>query len=163
VNALSNAKRALDCQVICLLDIFGLLKIAESKRWGFPTKIEALSKIGILAPKILNKINKARNLLEHEFSNPNPDQVNDFIDIVTLFIESTRRYLDNYVNYIETSWINDKLINVEIIDDKIIVEIYYCENKNDESSKLEKIVVESNNENYYKLLDLFHKKTEGIY
>lgn len=40
VNALSNAKRAIDCQIEGLLKLFGFYKIAKRKFWGFPKKLE---------------------------------------------------------------------------------------------------------------------------
>jgi hypothetical protein len=163
VNALSNAKRALDCQVVCLLDVFGLLKQADKKRWGFPSKIEALKKIGILAPRILTKINNTRNLLEHEFANPNAEQVNDFIDVVALFLESTKIYLENYLNFIETAWINDKTLNIEIASDKIIVDFYYSVNENDEESSSYQISISPETDDFYKIMELYHKKTQKIY
>jgi len=55
VNALSNVKRGIDCRVEALLFIFGLSKISQTERWGFPRKLESLVEIGLLAPKILNK------------------------------------------------------------------------------------------------------------
>lgn len=167
VNALSNAKRALDCQVLCLLDIFGLLKHAEKKRWGFPSKIEALKKTGILAPRILTKVNKTRNLLEHEFANPNSEQVIDFIDVVALFLESTKVYMENYLNFIETTWINDKTMNIEISANNIVVEFYYIadiENQEDvEGCSHCKIIISPEDEGFYKIMELYHKKTEKIY
>ena len=72
-------KEHLIARFFVILEIFGLKEIAEKKRWGFPKKIEALTRLGILAPRILNKINRTRNLLEHEFTKPNDEQVSDFI------------------------------------------------------------------------------------
>ncbi len=163
VNALSNAKRALECQVVCLLDVFGLQKLAGKKRWWFPSKIDALKKVGILAPRILTKINNTRNLLEHEFANPNSEQVNDFIDVVALFLESTKIYLENYLNFIETAWINDKTMNIEITSDKIIVDFYYSENETDEGCSSYQISISPETDDFYKIMELYHRKTEKIY
>jgi len=93
INALSNAKRSLDCQVETLLIGFGMYKLCKKMNWNFPQKIEILNELGILSPRILSKINKTRNLMEHEFVNPNSEQVEDFIDVVSLFLAAT----DNYV------------------------------------------------------------------
>lgn len=163
VNALSNAKRALDCQVICLLDTLGLFEQAEKKRWGLPLKIKALKKTGIIAPRILNKINKTRNLLEHEFTNPNSEQVTDFIDVVALFIEGTKRYLVNYLFFIETAWIVDKTMTLEISKNMITAEFYYVENEKDESCLSRKVVVKPDNDEYYRIMEIYHRKTEKIY
>ena len=163
VNALSNAKRALDCQVLCLLEIFGLKEIADKKRWGFPKKVEALTRLGILAPRILNKINRTRNLLEHEFTQPNDEQVTDFIDIVSLFIESTKKYIENYIYLIETNWIEDKCLTITIDKNGINIDFFYDKDRGDESLEWEKMKIEPNSDNFYQIMEIFHQITSKVY
>ncbi|MCF6193652.1 MAG: hypothetical protein L3J46_04880 [Kangiellaceae bacterium] len=93
VNAISNAKRSLDCRVEEVLYAFGLRKIAKKKRWNIPKKLDVISELGTVSPRILNKLNSLRNLLEHEFHKPNREQAEDFVDVVSLFNQSTRTYL----------------------------------------------------------------------
>lgn len=106
INALSNAKRALDCQADRLLKLFGYYEEAQDKFWGFPKKIELIQRFDILAPRVLNKINKTRNLMEHQYVKPNASQVEDFLDIVSLFIASTDRYTSNSI--IEVGYLNEE-------------------------------------------------------
>jgi hypothetical protein len=77
VNALSNVKRALDCQLDCVRQaLLGEKEISRrrKKAWGsLPRKVEALQTAGILAPPVLKKINHVRNVLEHEFQRPTPE------------------------------------------------------------------------------------------
>ena len=56
VNALSNAKRAIDCRIDQLLLIFGI----NQKKMYFPQKLEYLKDIGLIAPKIVEKVNRNR-------------------------------------------------------------------------------------------------------
>lgn len=91
VNSLSNSKRAIDSQLDSLLIGLGLSE--RAKKWNFPTKIDYLNSIGIISPKVLNKINKKRNLLEHKYKNPNKEEVEDALDVATLFINYTNKYL----------------------------------------------------------------------
>ncbi len=93
VNALSNTKRALDCQLDSLLFAFGLLDRSHKERWSFPRKAEKISDLGILAPDILKRINKRRNLLEHEYQTPESAEVRDALDIASMFIEYTKEFL----------------------------------------------------------------------
>lgn len=93
INALSNAKRALDCQIESLLYGYCLKTYTDKKNMGIPNKIELLNKIGIIAPRILRKINKVRNTMEHDFYCPNIDEVQDFADVILLFISYTDKYL----------------------------------------------------------------------
>ncbi len=124
VNSLSNTKRAIDSQLDFLLIGFGLSE--RSKKWNFPTKINFLNSVGIISPRILNKINKKRNLLEHEYKNPNKEDVEDALDVAELFVNYTNKYLFQAVDEFELShndeersfitikldWKNGKLIFV---------------------------------------------------
>lgn len=91
ISALSNIKRALDCQIEIVIWDSGSLKQAKGELWGFPKKIEFLKMQKIVAPRILEKINKIRNLLEHEFKMPSVQDVEDALDVVTLFISYVQR------------------------------------------------------------------------
>ena len=123
INALSNAKRALDCQADRLLKLFGYYKESQDKFWGFPKKLELIQKFEIIAPRVLNKINKTRNLMEHQYIKPKADQVEDFLDIASLFIASTEHYASNFIDNVD--YINDineefqKYSEVNIVYDNI--------------------------------------------
>ena len=101
INALSNAKRALHCQLDVILYVFGLFEKSRRKNWNFPTKLELINKLIPSAPKLLNKINRKRNLLEHDYIVPDKNEVEDFIDIVELFQQATNRYYQKIVKRIE--------------------------------------------------------------
>ena len=98
VNALSNAKRCLDARVDSVLITFCLPKKARSERWNVPRKLERISDLGVITPRVLTKLNRTRNLIEHEFHKPTREQVEDFVDIVALFHEATRIYLHSVPN-----------------------------------------------------------------
>lgn len=77
---------------------FCLFKTARSNRWSVPRKLEQISQLGVIAPRVLTKLNRARNLIEHEFHLPSREQVEDFVDVVALFHEATRIYLHGVPN-----------------------------------------------------------------
>jgi len=106
VNSLSNIKRAIDCQLDSLLYGFGLFEKSNEERWNFPRKIETLKKLGIISPRILKKINQKRNLLEHQYIKPKKSEVDDALDVATLFIAYTEKFLIK------------ALIECEPVDDK---------------------------------------------
>lgn len=85
INCLSNAKRAVEC----LLDtvLYGVGLSALSDRGRFPSKIKALSKAGFGPPRIIEKLNRYRNLMEHEYVAPETDRVFDFFDVAELFVQ----------------------------------------------------------------------------
>ena len=93
INCLSNVKRAIECQIDSLLIGFGLFERAKKQNWNLPKKLKVLNEIGIVSPRILNKINKLRNLLEHGYSIPNREKVEDALDVANLFIKYTDKFL----------------------------------------------------------------------
>lgn len=97
VNALSNSKRAIDCQITNLLIGLGLSKLGN-----IHNKIERIKDIGILAPRILKKLNKIRNLLEHEFHSPSAEEAEDAVDIATLFLGATEKV---FINFMDSFWV----------------------------------------------------------
>jgi hypothetical protein len=96
VNAVGNAKRAFHLQIEMLCDAFGWSALHNDKIIGFPPKLEFLNTCGILSPNILKKLNKKRNAIEHDYFIPSLDEVEDYLDIVELFIMATKSLLDSF-------------------------------------------------------------------
>lgn len=86
IGALKNVKSAIDCQVDAILKVLGL-----KKGRNFPQKAEQINQLGLLAPRVLKRIVTMRNRLEHDFSLPERHQLEDAVDIATLFVEITDR------------------------------------------------------------------------
>jgi hypothetical protein len=86
VNALSNVKRAIECRIDELLYGLCLHVKSEKEEWNFPRKVKALSELGIIAPRILEKINRQRNRLEHEYIQPTKEDVEDALGVASLFL-----------------------------------------------------------------------------
>lgn len=137
INALSNAKRALDCQLDTLLIGFGFYDEAKSRMWSFPKKIEKIKELGILAPRVLNKINRTRNLMEHSFVKPDRAAVEDFVDIASLFLASTDKYIYSLPGYceLENKKIPDFRITMELVLSTSILYIDYVPVDGDRISK----------------------------
>jgi hypothetical protein len=57
--------------------------------------MDFLGKCGVISPRILSKLNDLRNSIEHDYV-PNKEEVEDFIDITSLFISSMKVYHDRY-------------------------------------------------------------------
>lgn len=84
VNATTNAKRAIVSQMDQLLISFGY----DSFRWNVPRKVEKLRALGLLAPSLLRKAVTLRNLLEHEYETPSLSEVEEALDVASLFVLS---------------------------------------------------------------------------
>jgi len=84
VNATTNVKRAIVGQLDQLLISFGY----PSLRWNVPRKIERVRALGLLAPSLLRKVVDMRNFLEHEYVTPELKNVEEALDIASLFVMS---------------------------------------------------------------------------
>jgi len=97
INALTNTKRAIECQC----DIIHFSLGIPYKKLDFPTKLENIQKMGILAKarssksSIFTRINKIRVNLEHYYKKPDSDRVVDAIEIAQLFLAVTTLSLNN--------------------------------------------------------------------
>ncbi|MBE8606176.1 MULTISPECIES: hypothetical protein [Vibrio] len=97
INSLSNAKRALHIRMEEVSNGFGGKKHCSNK---FPSMLNYLRSCGIVTPRTLERINTLRNKVEHDYSTPELMDVNTYIDIIELFIESTRKWMERRVDQI---------------------------------------------------------------
>lgn len=98
VNAVANAKRAIHFQTDIISKAFGIGCLPEKHRDNFPKKIDFCEKCGIVGRRILNKFNKIRNKIEHEYYLPRNDEVENIIDVVELFLAATARFMSLFPN-----------------------------------------------------------------
>ena len=140
VNALSNAKRAIDCQVENITGAFGL-----PKKRSFPERLEQIQTLGLVAPRIVRKIVKTRNLIEHRYAEISVSDAEDAVDIATLFVEATNKLFQH--GHMRSLYISDRSTYVEataeemastLIDDESVSWRYreglwvdYCDENND--------------------------------
>jgi hypothetical protein len=103
VNALSNAKRAIDCQADSFIASIGLDPERLDKQLGAngvaslsfgaaaadgPLKFRFLQALGIATPAIIARMRRLRNLLEHEYKKPRKIDVSDAIGVAELFVQA---------------------------------------------------------------------------
>lgn len=86
VNATSNLKRAVDCQLDSFLILMNLDSFYRSKRLGVDRKLGFLEKSGLFRSKSLEKLNKLRNRLEHYYEIPRIEDVEVYFDLVVAFV-----------------------------------------------------------------------------
>ena len=135
VNALSNIKRAIDCRILSLLLFFGVYNKAKKENWNFPQSADFLSKIGVLAPNILKKINRKRNELEHDFKKPTCEEVMDYFDVASLFLGSTSQFLHwTYLDYEISS--EDAALSIKLDREKELIELEFFKEKRQKELKI---------------------------
>ena len=96
VNALRNIKTAIENRMDCIFFAFKYYEL--SKDWNFPEKVEKLNYLGIITPRILTKINRIRNLLEHQYQIPKKQEVMEAYDVAILFLAYTKNFLKKFVS-----------------------------------------------------------------
>jgi hypothetical protein len=87
LNSITNAKRAIRSQIDKVIYCLGF----DATRMKIGRKMELLRETGFVAPRILRRVDNARNLLEHEYRSPSIQEVEEALDLAALFIEATNR------------------------------------------------------------------------
>jgi len=95
VNALTNAKRVIECRIDECLALLNFKFFASQERWNLPYKMQVLQTFGIPTPNILkNLVTSKRNLLEHEYIKPKDQQeAQNIVDVAELFLKATDEYV----------------------------------------------------------------------
>ncbi len=165
INALSNVKRAIECQSDIIHLSFGI----PYKRLTFPDKVENLQKMGISPSVIFKNINAIRVELEHFYKKPEPQRVEDAIQIAHLFLDVTSLSLISFTNYYEVYRVNDENSHLETMvgmfpqkrlsngiyfhydDIKKIFKLYYYQ---DGIEGMKLFVTPKNLADYFKLINI---------
>lgn len=92
LNCITNAKRAIVCQMDQILLSLGY----GSTRWNIPKKIKKIKDLGIIAPRILSKVSKVRNQLEHEYLKPSSTEIEESLDIAALFVHYSQKVISPF-------------------------------------------------------------------
>jgi hypothetical protein len=87
LNAVSNAKRALHYQVEALAKALGWEHIKS--RNDFPSKMNFLRSCDVLSPTIIGRINRFRNIVEHDYYIPKENEALEYLEIVELYLRAT--------------------------------------------------------------------------
>ncbi len=103
VNALTNAKRAIDCQTEIFLGSIGYSSKGLVKQLGDEVilslqsyshdpnqrlQFKVLESLGIVTSAIVEKVRRFRHGLEHEYRQPRYKDVRESIDIASLFVSA---------------------------------------------------------------------------
>lgn len=86
VHAILDAKRAIDSVADRLLDIAGIDRSGLSRR----KRMEAIARMHVAAPRIIQKLTETRNTLEHDYRRPSHDEAETAVDVATLFFAASR-------------------------------------------------------------------------
>ncbi|MEI6372026.1 MAG: hypothetical protein WCO49_20330 [Nostocales cyanobacterium ELA608] len=130
-NAISYAKQSLCCRVDILVRYNHLVKHFQG---NYPQKIEALQKIGVNIPKVVQRlVIDPRNVFEHHYSLPKKEEIIDAVEISELLIQATETEYNRSsiiaVNWNAMGMSSSNLVKFEEFDDdKIMLFIDVFEN-----------------------------------
>ncbi|MBR8535425.1 hypothetical protein KDU71_07620 [Carboxylicivirga sediminis] len=109
INALSNAKRAIDCQIDIILDDIGInyteiqdsvtpfINCFEDKN-DLSYKLKIVQGLNLAPGFVIGKYRTLRNKLEHLYEIPTIEEVKEAIDIAELFVRSITGYYNSRLN-----------------------------------------------------------------
>jgi len=172
INALSNAKRAIDCQIDSAFAMFGITydkipKISQNiidletfDNADLAYKLKLIKALGFAPSGLISKTRLLRNKLEHYYQEPQKDEISEAIELAELFIlsiESRTRiieenfFLTDKKNYI-TDWEYNNYIQFQFYFDKKEFILTFNENK----EKIEIVNLNENDSLFYPMIKLFN-------
>ena len=109
VNSITNAKRAIDCQIDKIFKSFGFeydnfptylnefcdFFLKNNKNKDLSIKLKIIKAFGLAPTKLVSDVRKLRNKLEHNYKLPTIEEVEDAIEIAELFLLATENKLKN--------------------------------------------------------------------
>lgn len=137
INALSNAKRAIDCQIDIILDDIGIdysdiqdsvtpfVNCFEDKN-DLSYKLKIVQGLNLAPGFVIAKYRTLRNKLEHLYKVPTIEEVKEAVDIAELFVRSITGY---YKSRLNDFYITDEKNYLKDFDYKKGYEIYFTGGK----------------------------------
>lgn len=107
INALTNAKRAIDCQIDLIFKSFGydfdnfpkyLSRFSNyfcnlDRRKSVSAKLKIINAFGMAPARLVGDARALRNKMEHYYNNPEEEDVWQSLEVVELFLSATERKL----------------------------------------------------------------------
>ena len=99
INAVSNLKRALDCEIDLFFESINIKHVFSKYNLKFEKKTQFLSDIGLLPVRTINRLNTMRNKMEHEYKVPVIDDLRTYYELVWNVVKILELYLELlYIN-----------------------------------------------------------------
>ena len=103
ISCVSNLKRALDNQISCFLNSWGLLSEFNKKNIGLDKKLEFLTDSGLFNSRTIRRFSTLRNKVEHEFRRPEVSDLEAMYDLtvslVIILQQSTGPNISNELDF----------------------------------------------------------------
>jgi len=122
INAITNAKRAIDCQTDKILSIFKIdidralpqaasefIKLVNHKQnTGEKHNLKFIEALGIAPISLISKVRRLRHGLEHFYKSPSKEEADEAIELAELYINATENKIGSLWDLIISSSEDDK-------------------------------------------------------
>lgn len=178
INALTNAKRAIDCQIDSALAIFGIsfdkipaeseaiIKLTDFHDNDLPLKLKLIRALDFAPSGLISKTRTLRNKLEHYYQKPKRKEINEAIELAELFVLSIESRIkmiaEHFIitdkqsykkDWLQKSWIE---FNYNFNEKGIILSFY------ENNIMIEKKVYHQTDEELYPIIRLINNINEEI-
>ncbi|MGH1438089.1 MAG: hypothetical protein ACRBG0_26880 [Lewinella sp.] len=170
INALTNAKRGIDCQIDITLKTYGIdysnlpkaagkiIDLSDENGVDLPYKLRLIQCLKLAPAGLISRVRTLRNKLEHYYEKPQRSEVKEAIELAELFIMSIESRL-NLANDKFNIYDQSKVKGVFEYPTQIVVQYKPARNAFlviavQENKVIESIGVDVENELYYFLLRL---------
>lgn len=118
INAVSNLKRALDCEMDLFFESINLKKIFSKNNLKFEKKTQFLADIGLFPIQSINKLNLMRNKMEHEYRQPEISDLYAYYELVWSVIKIINLqlellYINGTINFVIQKGNNEYYFTME--------------------------------------------------
>lgn len=135
VNSITNAKRAIDCQIDTVLKTFGIefdnlpkaseifINCTSSKNEDLPQKLKLMQSLKVAPGGLTSRARTLRNKLEHYYKVPTKKEIEEAIEIAELFIlscESKTKRMEYEYDISSQTYDNTKIDNTNTYPDRFI-------------------------------------------
>lgn len=179
INALTNAKRAIDCQIDSVFTIFGIkydeeipkssnkiIELTNFNKTNLAHKLKLIQALDFAPSGLVSKMRTLRNKLEHDYKIPNKEEVKEAIELAELFIKS----IESHVEMIPDHYIITDKFNIKSLwNYKNHIDINFCHLKKEietvfyvENQEIGTIMLNQNNEEYYAFIKLMNNISHEI-
>lgn len=120
INCVSHLRRAIDCQLDTCLYILKI-NLFKKKNLSIGHKLQFFKEAGVFNSYSLNRFNKVRNKMEHDYRIPNVEDIEVYFDLVSAFVLVLQSMI-NSLNTTSKIYFTYEELDIETITD---FEIYY--------------------------------------
>lgn len=178
INALTNCKRAIDCQIDTAFKVYGIgydkinkaseiiVNICGESTTKLPFKLKLVEAINLAPAGLISKTRNLRNRLEHYYEKPSVAEVKDAIELSELFILS----FESNLKIIEDNFTINSEVNYSTNEEKTegLSVKYDLTNKRIEITGVHKnqvqgkAVLTADNQEYYAMLKIINSQQDEL-